>query len=48
LIGKAQDEHDLLIKWDCDIGQGYYMGRSMSGKAATEWLKEKQNKEPYR
>ncbi|MDI9641009.1 GGDEF domain-containing phosphodiesterase [Kamptonema cortianum] len=39
---ETRNQYDLLAKWGCDIGQGYYMGRSMSGKAATEWLKEKQ------
>jgi EAL domain-containing protein (putative c-di-GMP-specific phosphodiesterase class I)/GGDEF domain-containing protein len=39
----TRNQYDLLAKWGCDIGQGYYMGRSMSGKAATEWLKEQQN-----
>ncbi len=39
---ETRHQYDLLAKWGCDIGQGYYMGRSMSGKAATEWLKEKQ------
>lgn len=39
---ETRHQYDLLAKWGCDIGQGYYMGRSMPGKAATEWLKEKQ------
>ena len=39
---ETRNQYDLLAKWGCDIGQGYYMGRSMSGEAATEWLKEKQ------
>lgn len=39
---ETRNQYDLLAKWGCDIGQGYYMGRSMSGKAATEWLREKQ------
>lgn len=39
---ETRNQYDLLAKWGCDIGQGYYMGRSMSGKVATEWLKEKQ------
>ena len=39
---ETRHQYDLLTKWGCDIGQGYYMSRSMSGKAATQWLREKQ------
>lgn len=37
---ETRNQFDLLAQWGCDIGQGYYISRSMPAKNATKWLKE--------
>lgn len=38
---ETQIQYKLLNEWGCDGGQGYFIGRSMTAEAATQWLRER-------
>jgi EAL domain-containing protein (putative c-di-GMP-specific phosphodiesterase class I)/GGDEF domain-containing protein len=38
---ETHKQYELLKEWGCDAGQGYLIGRSMTGPDATRWLKKK-------
>lgn len=40
---ETHGQYELLKKWKCDVGQGYFIGHSMNVKEATDWLQEKES-----
>lgn len=37
---ETRNQQELLKEWGCDIGQGYFYGKSLKEKEATAWLKK--------